>query len=159
MKKNKIVIPKGFNPSRSFNGKIISNTTGENLVQPFDYGELDTEKGTYIKKIIEEVINQIKQNSNKNISELIKHLQYKFNLKDIPSAKIEDTLWYKLTEGEHLGQNIQGFKITSDDKGNKKKIPHIGFSSDLDYLDGFINRLILKLENLGLISINIKDKK
>jgi hypothetical protein len=158
--KNKIVIPKGYNPATNTPGKISSNITGEGLKKDFDYGELDGLNGNLVKLTAEEIINQIKNNPQKNHLELIEHLQYKFNLKDIPTVKIEDTLWHKLTEGEHLGQNIQGFKIVGDDKGNnKKKIPHIGFSSDLDYLDGFINRLILKLENLGLISINIKDKK
>jgi hypothetical protein len=157
-KKNKIVIPKGYNPSMNIGGKISSNVTGEVLETLFDYGELDTSNRTLVIKVIEEVIKQIKQNPHKNNSELIEHLEYKFNIKPIPMVKVEDTLWHQLTKDEHIGQSIQGFKVVGDE-GNKKKIPHIAFSSDLDYLDGFINRLILKLENLGLISINIKDKK
>jgi len=157
-KKKKIVIPKGYSPSTNIGGKISSNVIGEGIEKFFDYGELDTSNGPLVIKVIEEVIKQIKQNPHKNNSQLIEHLEYKFNIRQIPMVKIEDTLWHKLTQDEHLGQSIQGFKVVGDE-GNKKKIPHIGFSSDLDYLDGFINRLILKLENLGLISINIKDKK
>ena len=93
----------------------------------------------------------------------MKYIKQLLGLKDQVKTKIQTTFTtvgtHQLTKDEHIGQNIQGFKIISDDKGNKKRIPHIGFSSDLDYLDGFINRLILKLENLGLISINSRDKK
>jgi len=108
-KKKKIVIPKGYSPSTNIGGKISSNVIGEGIEKFFDYGELDTSNGPLVIKVIEEVIKQIKQNPHKNNSQLIEHLEYKFNIRQIPMVKIEDTLWHKLTQDEHLGQSIQGF--------------------------------------------------
>ena len=62
--------------------------------------------------------------------------------------KIEDTVWGQLTKDERIGQSIQGFRETKDENGNRLKIPHIGFSADLDYLDGFLNRLIQKASKI-----------
>ena len=46
---------------------------------------------------------------------------------------------------KELVQSMQGYRETSDKDGNKIRIPHIGFSADLDYLDEFINRLATKI--------------
>jgi hypothetical protein len=53
-----------------------------------------------------------------------------------------------LTKDERIGQSMQGFRQTTDDEGNKIRIPHIGFSADLDYLDEFVNRLAKKIASL-----------
>jgi hypothetical protein len=47
-----------------------------------------------------------------------------------------------------LGQNIQGFRISLDKNQAKIKIPFIAFQADLDFLDGFINRLVQKVNDL-----------
>jgi len=59
--------------------------------------------------------------------------------------KLEESLWHALTKDERIGQSMQGYKDTTDKDGKKIRIPHIGFSADLDYLDEFINRLAVKL--------------
>jgi hypothetical protein len=158
MEKNKNKIP-GFPPNGNKNktGKINSNVTGEDLDRDFEYGELDTVNAPLIKKVVEEVINLIKQSPNKNQSELIQYIQEKFKLIEIPTLDLKETLWYMLTEGEHISQNVQGFKIVTDENGNKKKIQHIAFSADVDYLDGLINRMILKLKDNGYFD-KIKNK-
>ena len=38
--------------------------------------------------------------------------------------------------------------MTTDADGKKIKIPHVGFSADLDYLDEFVNRLTKRLKDL-----------
>jgi len=43
---------------------------------------------------------------------------------------------------------MQGFRQTTDNEGNKIRIPHIGFSADLDYLDEFVNRLATKIASI-----------
>ena len=43
---------------------------------------------------------------------------------------------------------MQGFRETIDKDGNKIRIPHIGFSADLDYLDEFVNNLTKKIESI-----------
>jgi hypothetical protein len=53
-----------------------------------------------------------------------------------------------LTKDERIGQSVQGFRQSIDENGNKIRIPHIGFSADLDYLDGFLNRLIQKAQEI-----------
>jgi hypothetical protein len=52
-----------------------------------------------------------------------------------------------LTKDERLGQSVQGFRQATVD-GKKIRIPHIGFSADLDYLDEFINRIANKVKNI-----------
>ena len=150
----KNIIP-GFNPGGNKNntGKMNSNVSGEDLDRDFEYGELDTKNRILVQKTAEEIIRLIKESQNKNHSELIEYIQQKFKLIEIPTIDLKDTLWYKLTDGEHLGQNIQGFKIIIDENGNKKKIPHVAFSSDVDYLDGLINRMVQRLKELGYFNI------
>jgi len=62
--------------------------------------------------------------------------------------KVEDSVWHQLTKDERIGQSMQGFRQTTDNEGNKIRIPHIGFSADLDYLDEFVNRLAKKIASL-----------
>jgi hypothetical protein len=62
--------------------------------------------------------------------------------------KVEDSVWHQLTKDERLGFSMQGFRQTTDNDGNKIRIPHIGFSADLDYLDEFVNRLAKKIATL-----------
>ena len=58
--------------------------------------------------------------------------------------KIEDSVWGQLTKDERIGTTIQGFRQSTNERGEKIRIPHVGFSADLDYLDEFVNRLIKK---------------
>jgi hypothetical protein len=53
-----------------------------------------------------------------------------------------------LTKDERLGQSVQGFRQSTDENGEKIRIPHVGFSADLDYLDEFVNRLVKKIEGI-----------
>jgi len=61
---------------------------------------------------------------------------------------METSIWHQLTKDEKIGQMPQGFRQTVDKDGNRIRIPHIGFSADLDYLDSFINRLVNKISAL-----------
>ena len=79
---------------------------------------------------------------------IIEELKTKFQLVEIPLKKIEDSIWGQLTKDERLGQSVQGFRNSTDEHGNQIRIPHVGFSADLDYLDEFVNRLVNKVNNL-----------
>ncbi len=79
---------------------------------------------------------------------VVEELKSKFDLVEKPMKKIEDTVGGQLTKDERIGQSIQGFRQTIDENGNKIRIPHIGLSADLDYLDGFLNRLIQKASKI-----------
>lgn len=152
MKKLKI---KGFNPvaNRNGSGAINSNVTGEDLEGMYDYGQCDDpKKFPLIKQTTNEIIKNLRAMKDVPLEQIVNQLELKFGLENIPALKIEDSLWHQLTKDEHLGQSIQGYRITMKDDGSGKiRIPHIGFSSDLDYLEGFLNRLIDKLENMGLV--------
>jgi hypothetical protein len=63
-------------------------------------------------------------------------------------AKIEDSLWHQFTKNERIGQSMQGFRETKDKNGKKIRIPHIGFSADLDYLDEMIQRIAQQVRNI-----------
>lgn len=125
--------------------KIKSNSEVEKNIEPiFDYGNI-TDRD---KSVIEEVIKLIEQRPGVPPAILIAELKTKFQLVTIPMMKVEDSLWGQLTKDENLGQSMQGFRETVDKDGNKIRIPHIGFSADLDFLDNLINRIIKKANDM-----------
>ena len=128
-------------------GKLKSNVDGTSIDGLFDYGSI-TDRD---KRVVEEVITLIRQRQGVPNDMIVEELKTKFELVEIPMKKIEDSVWGQLTKDERLGQSIQGFRQTTDESGKKFRIPHVGFSADLDYLDEFVNRLVKKVEN-------IKDK-
>jgi len=131
-------------PNEGTDGHVASNMTGEAIESVFDYGSI-TERD---KKLIEEVIKLMRSRPGVPSDMVVEELKQKFELEEIPMKKIEDSVWGQLTKDERLGQSIQGFRLVRDEKGNKLKIPHVGFSADLDYLDEFINRLAKKIEGI-----------
>ena len=118
--------------------KIVGQA-GEEIEPTFDYGNIKQEH----KDVVLEIIQWLRGRDGIPTEMLIEELKIKFKLEEIPMKKIEDTVWGELTKDEKLGQSIQGFRDTTVD-GKRVRIPHIGFSADLDYLDGFVNRLIQK---------------
>ena len=131
------------NTRDSIDGLVASNSEDGVPISPnFDYGSITQEH----KKVVEEVINFFENNKKKSLEENVLELKHRFKLVDIPVMKYEDSLWYKFTKNERIGNSIQGFRITTDKNGKKIKIPHIAFSSDLDYLNNMIQRLIEMME-------------
>ena len=118
--------------------KIVGQA-GEEIEPTFDYGDIKQEH----KNVVLEIIEWLRGRNGVPTEMLIEELKIKFQIEEIPMKKIEDTVWGELTKDERLGQSIQGFRDTTVD-GKRVRIPHIGFSADLDYLDGFVNRLIQK---------------
>ena len=125
--------------------KIKSNVETDKDIEPlFDYGDI-TDRD---KSVVEEVINLFQARPGVPSEMVIAELKEKFQLVQIPMMKVEDSVWHQLTKDERIGQSMQGFRQTTDNEGNKIRIPHIGFSADLDYLDEFVNRLAKKIANL-----------
>ena len=124
--------------------KIKSNVDGKDIEPLFDYGDI-TERD---KSVIQEVITLIGQRPGVPGDMIAAELKEKFKLVEVPMMKVEETVWHQLTKDEKIGASMQGFRETNDENGNKIRIPHIGFSADLDYLEGFINRLANKLESI-----------
>ena len=130
---------------------IKSQKTGENITPNFDYDKLENPDikitNNDLKELVREVINLFTDRSSKDVPEsmIIEELKTRFKLEEIPMQKIEDSLWYEYTKDERLGTAVQGFRQTTLD-GKKIRIPHIGFSADLDYLNDFLIRLFEKYE-------------
>lgn len=125
--------------------KIKSNVETEKDIEPlFDYGDI-TERD---KSVVEEVISLFEARPGVPSEMVVAELKEKFELVQIPMMKVEDSVWHQLTKDERIGQAMQGFRQTADKDGNKIRIPHIGFSADLDYLDEFINRLAKKVASI-----------
>lgn len=126
------------------NGLATSNVTGEDITPGYDYGSV-TERD---KLLISEILSILKNRNGIPVDMIVEEINTKFSLEEIPMMDIKETLWYQLTKDEPLGQNIQGFRISLDEKQAKIKIPFIAFQADLDFLDGFVNRLVEKVNNL-----------
>jgi hypothetical protein len=125
--------------------KIKSNVETDKDIEPlFDYGDI-TERD---KSVVEEVINLLQARPGVPSEMVIAELKEKFQLVTVPMMKVEDSVWHQLTKDERIGQSMQGFRQTTDNDGNKIRIPHIGFSADLDYLDEFVNRLATKIASI-----------
>lgn len=125
--------------------KIKSNVETEKEIEPlFDYGDI-TERD---KSVVEEVISLFEARPGVPSEMVIAELKEKFELVQIPMMKVEDSVWHQLTKDERIGQAMQGFRQTTDKDGNKIRIPHIGFSADLDFLDEFVNRLAIKVASI-----------
>lgn len=131
-------------PNRGLDGKLASNMTGEAIEGPYDYGNI-TERD---KKLVNEIIDLMRDRSEIPCSMFVEELKTRFQLVEIPMKKIEDSVWGQLTKDERLGQSIQGFRQATDENGENIRIPHVGFSADLDYLDEFVNRIVTKIESI-----------
>ena len=100
------------------------------------------------QKVVLEVIKLINERRGVPGDMIVEKLKTKLNLVVIPMKKIEDSVWGQLTKDERLGQSVQGFRQSTDENGKKVRVPHVGFSADLDYLDEFVNRLVKKIEGI-----------
>ena len=132
------------NPNEGVDGKLASNMTGEAIESNYDYGNITDSD----KKVVREIIDFLRQREQVPVSMVAEELKTRFQLVEIPMKKIEDSVWGQLTKDERLGQSVQGFRQSTDENGEKIRIPHVGFSADLDYLDEFVNRIVKKIEGI-----------
>ena len=128
------------NPNEGTDGKLASNMTGEAITGVYDYGNVKDSD----KVVVKEIIDLMRDRGKIPCSMFAEELKTRFNLVEIPMKKIEDSVWGQLTKDERIGTTIQGFRQSTNEQGEKIRIPHVGFSADLDYLDEFVNRLIKK---------------
>lgn len=135
-------------------GKLKSNVDGTSIDGLFDYGSI-TERD---KSVVNEIIEFIRTRPGVPGEMLIEELKLKFQIVEIPMMKIEGTIWHALTKDERIGQSVQGFRQTTDNDGKQIRIPHIGFSADLDYLEEMIQRLATKVALVSKKEQENKDK-
>jgi hypothetical protein len=132
------------NPNEGTDGKLASNMTGEAIETNYDYGNITDSD----KKVVKEIIDLLRARGDLPCSMFAEELKTRFQTVEIPMKKIEDSVWGQLTKDERLGQSVQGFRNATDEDGNPIRVPHVGFSADLDYLDEFVNRLVKKIEGI-----------
>jgi hypothetical protein len=132
-------------PNRGTDGMMASNMTGEAIDTLYDYGNITDSD----KRVVKEIIDLMRQRDQVPCGMFAEELKRRFELVEIPMKKIEDSVWGQLTKDERIGQSIQGFRQSTDENGEKIRIPHVGFSADLDYLDEFVNRLANKIKNIN----------
>lgn len=126
-------------------GLVRSNSEKEKTISPiYDFGSIQESDLT----IVQAILDILEKKDNCSISEIKKEIKEQFKIDKIPQMKVEDSLWYQFTKDENLGLSVQGYRTTTDENGNKIKIPHIGFSADLDYLNEFIQRILKKGNSL-----------
>lgn len=131
-------------PNEGVGGKLASNMTGEAIEGNYDYGSISDND----KKVVREIIDLMRARDQVPCGMFAEELKERFQLVEIPMKKIEDSIWGQLTKDERLGQSVQGFRQSVDENGKKIRVPHVGFSADLDYLDEFVNRLVKKIEDI-----------
>ena len=116
----------------------------KDVIGNYDYGSVSDSD----KEVVKEIIDLLRAREQVPCSMVAEELKTRFQLEEIPMKNIEDSVWGQLTKDERLGQSVQGYKMSHDENGKKIRIPHIGFSADLEYLDEFVNRLTKKIKNI-----------
>ena len=132
------------NPNEGTDGKVASNMTGEAIQPNYDYGNITDSD----KKVVNEIIDLLNARGQVPCSMFAEELKTRFQIVEIPMKPVENSLWHQFTKNERIGLSVQGFRESKDDEGNKIRIPHIGFSADLDYLDEMIQRIAKKVREI-----------
>ena len=132
------------NPNEGTNGKLASNKTGEAIEPNYDYGSISDSD----KIVVKEIIDLLNARGQVPCSMFAEELKTRFQIVEIPMKPIDESLWHQFTKNERIGLSVQGFRESKDDEGNKIRIPHIGFSADLDYLDEMIQRIAKKVREI-----------
>lgn len=132
------------NPNEGTDGKVASNMTGEAIEPNYDYGNITDSD----KKVVNEIIDLLNARGQVPCSMFAEELKTRFQIVEIPMKPVENSLWHQFTKNERIGLSVQGFRESKDEEGNKIRIPHIGFSADLDYLDEMIQRIAKKVREI-----------
>jgi uncharacterized protein YdiU (UPF0061 family) len=126
--------------------KITSNKSGEGIEEKLSFATLTKRD----KKLIEEVIELLQENQNSSVKEIKKRIEQKFKISEIPMMEYEESLWHQLTKNENIGMSVQGYREITEKDGTKLRIPHVHFSTDLDYLDELVKRMFTTIRNLNI---------
>jgi hypothetical protein len=138
-------------PQESTEDGLIKSPTDGQPVQPtFDYGSLSESN----HRLLEEVLKLLEYKKGKLTTFAIDDIKMKFNIAEVPMMKVEESLWYEFTKDERIGASIQGFREVTQADGTKIRIPHIGFSGDLDQLNDMINRILAKAGMLKPVEVS-----
>ena len=79
--------------------------SGENdVVRVYNYGDLSDDD----KETASEIIGFLTKNSTMPIGMLCELLKQNFEIKEVPTRAIENSIWHEFTQDEPIGQTVQG---------------------------------------------------
>ena len=108
---------------------------------------------------VNEILSIIKSRPNVPISFIEEEIKQKFKIEEIPEQDLKKSLWYQLSEEfVHDGMQpvVHGHSIKVKD-GHKIRVPILSVSADLDKLNEFATKLVMKVK--GDISDTDKTSK
>ena len=131
-------------------GAVKSKQTSQNIqLGPKTETVFDYERVSPVElKIAKEIINVLREHEKSSINEVIKILERRFNIVEVPSIDVNKSIWHNLTKEENIKGNIQGYLFKKDENANDIKIPIVAFSEPLDKLDDLVQKLVKKIENM-----------
>jgi hypothetical protein len=68
-------------------------------------------------------------------------LKVRFNINDVKTLKVQDTLFYQILKDMNLPIIEQGYTEKRDEKGEPYRVPHISIGLDVDELDILVNKI------------------
>jgi len=109
-------------------------------VPNFDFDRLTADE----TKAVDWVLRRIKEMSSQGISfDMIEsELKVRFNINDVRTLKIEDTLFYQILKDMNIPMVQQGYTEKRDEKGEPYRIPHVSIGLDIDQLDVVVNKIV-----------------
>jgi len=131
--------------------KIIEKEKGKleiksKYVPNFNFDKLTADE----TKAVNWALNRIKEMSNQGISyDMIEsELKVRFNINDVRTLKVEDTLFYQILKDMNLPMVQQGYTEKRDEKGTPYRVPHITIGIDVDVLDTLVEKIFKYTQGL-----------
>tara|TARA_E500000178_G_C17002819_1_gene746578 strand:- start:1858 stop:2280 length:423 start_codon:yes stop_codon:yes gene_type:complete len=108
-------------------------------VPAFNFDDLTNDES----KAVNWALQRIKQLRNSGVSyDMIEaELKVRFNINDVKTLKVQDTLFYQILKDMNLAIIEQGYTEKRDEKGEPYRVPHISIGFDVDELDVLVNKI------------------
>ena len=125
--------------------RVISKDKGKieiksKYVSNFDFDKLTADE----TKAVDWALRRIKEMSSQGIAfnMIESELKIRFNINDVRTLKIEDTLFYQIVKDMNIPMVQQGYTEKRDEKGEPYRIPHISIGLDVDQFDVVVNKIV-----------------
>jgi len=125
--------------------RVISKDKGKieiksKYVSNFDFDKLTADE----TKAVDWALKRIKEMSSQGIAfnMIESELKIRFNINDVRTLKIEDTLFYQIVKDMNIPMVQQGYTEKRDEKGEPYRIPHISIGLDVDQFDVVVNKIV-----------------
>ena len=95
------------------------------------------------KEAVAEVIEFFERRGVIPCNIVAEEAKQRFNLKDVPTLKVSDSLWYKMTKGTNIDTTYQGYTDKIQEDGSVYRSPYVAISVDIEELDAWLAELLL----------------